>query len=55
MTLLSIITLTTGIWRATLNLPDGELPFNFELKNNNNSYTIEIINGEERIAINDIF
>jgi hypothetical protein len=43
MTLLSSISLITGIWRATLSLPGAELPFNFELKKNKDSYTIEII------------
>ena len=54
MTLLSVIALSTGIWRATLSLPEGELPFNIEIKNNNSAYTIEIINGEEKIPVNDI-
>ncbi|MEP7168242.1 MAG: TlpA disulfide reductase family protein [Bacteroidota bacterium] len=54
MNLLSTIAVTTGIWRATLSLPAGELPFNFELKKNNNSYSIEIINGEEKILVNEI-
>src|ERR1041384_726191 len=54
MTLLSAITLTTGIWRAALSLPDAELPFNFELKKNAAAYTFEIINGEEKIPVNEI-
>ncbi|HKR06755.1 MAG TPA: TlpA disulfide reductase family protein [Bacteroidia bacterium] len=54
MNVLSTIALATGIWRATLSLPGGELPFNFELKKNNNLYIIEIINGEEKISVNEI-
>ena len=54
MDVLSTIVLATGIWRATLSLPDGELPFTFELKNNNNKYIIEIINGKEKIPVNEI-
>lgn len=43
-----------GMWRAVLQLPDAELPFNFELKKDNNRYVIEIINAEERIRMDDI-
>ena len=54
MNALSTIILVTGIWRATLSLPYGELPFNFELKQGINSCTFEIINGEEKILVNEI-
>lgn len=54
MNLLTSIIIVTGIWRGVLVLPDGELPFNFEIKNSNNLFSIEIINGDERVGINDI-
>ena len=38
-----------GLWRAVLVLPDAELPFNFELVEKNNKYSIIIMNGDERI------
>lgn len=38
-----------GIWRGVLTLPDAELPFNFELANNDDKYSITIMNGDERI------
>src|SRR6185436_1561386 len=50
----SAIVLATGMWRATLSLPGGELPFNFELKKINDSYIIEIINSQEKISVNEI-
>lgn len=52
--MLPTLTLLTGIWRATLALPDGELPFNFEVKNVQNKTVIEIINGEERIVVDEV-
>ena len=48
------IVLVTGIWRATLVLPDGELPFNFNLGKKENSYTITIHNGDEKILADEI-
>jgi len=54
MLLLQSLTLITGIWRAVLITPGGELPFNFELDRNKESYTITIINGEERLKLDDV-
>lgn len=48
------LTIAVGIWRAVLFLPDGELPFNFELKKVNAGYEITIINGEEKIKVDEI-
>lgn len=48
------LALLAGIWRATLTLPGGELPFNFYVSEKNNLYQIEIINGEERIVADEI-
>lgn len=47
--------LKTGIWRGKLMLNDTtELPFNFEVKNENEKLTFEIINAEERIVVDEI-
>jgi thiol-disulfide isomerase/thioredoxin len=51
---IATIALLTGIWRAVLTLPNGELPFNFELQENESFYTITIMNGEERIKADEI-
>jgi len=46
--------LTSGIWRGVIELRDGELPFNFQVKQHDGKYQIELINGEERIQVNEI-
>jgi len=51
--MLQQLTLMAGIWRATLALPAGELPFNFEVKNTDKTI-IEIINGAERILVDEV-
>lgn len=52
--MLATLTLLTGIWRAVLATPGGELPFNFEVKNEQNKITIAIINGDEHIVVDEI-
>lgn len=54
MNQLSTIALLAGIWRAVLSLPANELPFNFELIENESLYSVVIINGEERIKADEI-
>lgn len=51
---MNTLLLITGMWRAVLSLPDGELPFNFELKENNHQVVMTIINGEEKIVVDEI-
>ena len=48
------IQLPEGKWRAVLSLGEEELPFIFELKNNGINYTFEIINGKEKIFVDEI-
>lgn len=48
------ILLITGIWRAILSLPGADLPFTFELNDNHQHYTMDIINGTERIHVDEI-
>lgn len=48
--------LKTGIWDGALQLNNStQLPFNFEVKNNNEKLSFEIINAEERIVVDEIF
>ena len=48
------LTLALGIWRAVLFTPGGELPFNFEINKSKEQYTITLINGDERLLLDDI-
>ena len=46
-----------GIWRGILFLDEKEnieLPFNFEVKSNNTKTTITIMNGDERIVVDEL-
>ena len=45
-----------GIWRAELTLTkDHVLPFNFEARYEEDKLKIDVLNGEERIPVEDIF
>lgn len=47
--------LNTGTWRAVLKLrADVSLPLNFELKKIQDKYLLEIINADEKIAVDEI-
>lgn len=52
--MLTSIQILLGIWRATLTLPDVPLPFNFEMKQQQGKYIMEIINGDEHILVDEI-
>lgn len=54
MSLLSTITLTLGMWHATLSTPGGELPFGVEISKKENNYAITIINGDEHLVLDEI-
>ncbi len=54
MSLLSTITLTLGLWHATLSTPGGELPFGVEISKQENNYSLTIINGEEHLVLDEI-
>ena len=44
-----------GLWRATLALPGGELPFGLEFaRNADGTLTATLINGPERLKVTDI-
>lgn len=50
--------LHTGIWRGVISLKEAELPFNFKVQGESNgvqkNYFLEIINGEEKIRVDEI-
>ncbi len=47
--------LKTGIWRATIEMQDQQLPFTFETTSkDSSSYEVYLINGEERLLIDDV-
>lgn len=54
MSLLSSFILTTGLWRAVLLTPGGELPFQMKLAAVNNIYTITVINGDEQMLLDTV-
>ena len=41
-------------WRAVLEIPGGDLPFNFELFKKNQDYCVEILNDTERLLIKNV-
>ena len=43
--------LQTGPWRAWLDSPGGELPFEVELSRNGDTWQAVIFNGEKKVAI----
>ncbi len=44
----------TGPWRAWLDSPGGELPFGFELTSTDGEWAARIVNGPERLEIDDV-
>src|SRR5437899_1493097 len=47
--------LRTGLWRGVLTLNDStQLPFNFEVKNDLDIYSVVFNNAEEKITANEI-
>jgi hypothetical protein len=44
----------TGTWRGVLTTNGGELPFNFEIKLEGDNLYLEIMNGEERIKVDEV-
>ena len=48
------ISLTTGLWRAFLQLEGGEAPFQFDLEKNGDNYQITLRNAEERLKLDEV-
>lgn len=47
--------LKTGTWRATFEIQEQELPFNFELANDKDGgYDLYLINAEERLLLDEV-
>ncbi len=42
-----------GLWRGTLELPGGELPFGLELRDEEGVWSATLINGAERVVVPD--
>lgn len=54
MSLLSSIIITSGMWRAVLFTPGGELPFQLKIEEQKNNYSFTIINGKEHMLLGDV-
>ena len=48
------ISLKSGIWRGEIVAQNNRIPFNFEVLKNDNSYKINLINGDETLVIDEI-
>src|SRR5687768_8469782 len=47
--------LKSGIWRATVEIQEKELPFNFEVKQSaNNDFDVYLINASERLLLDEV-
>ena len=46
--------IAVGLYRATLTLPGGELPFGLEIAHENSGYVAYLINGSERVRVEDV-
>ena len=44
----------TGIWRGEITIQDNQIPFNFEVDKNEGAYSMTLINGLEKLEIDDI-
>jgi thiol-disulfide isomerase/thioredoxin len=47
-------TLPTGVWRAVIQIQGQDLPFNFEVSKKEGKQVIHIINGKERLLLDEI-
>src|SRR5690606_23739723 len=48
------VALRSGDWRAWLESPGGELPFELDLSDGNGGWQAWIRNGKERIAVDEV-
>ena len=44
----------TGTWRGQIEAQKNKIPFNFEVSKNEGTYTIDLINGDEKLAIEGV-
>lgn len=52
--MITTLLIATGIWRGVLSTPGGELPFQMQIDKTHSSYTLTVINGEERLTLDEI-
>jgi thiol-disulfide isomerase/thioredoxin len=48
------VELKTGPWRGLISLQGQQLPFNFEINKEGEKYTANLINGEEKIVLDEV-
>lgn len=46
--------LNTGFWRGEIAMQDKQLPFNFEVIKEGTNYSINLINGDENLALDNV-
>lgn len=46
--------LQPGSWRAVLELPGGELPFELDVSSEETGFVLTLINGEERVRVTEV-
>ena len=46
--------LKTGIWRGTIIAQENKIPFNFEVLKTKNNYSINLINGDEVLPMDEV-
>lgn len=46
--------LQSGYWQASITLPGGDIDTGFEISSNDGLYEASLINGQERLRINDV-
>lgn len=51
---IAALIITTGLWRAVLMTPGGELPFHLAVDTAGSSYTLTVINGSEKMLIDNV-
>ncbi|PWJ56549.1 peroxiredoxin [Dyadobacter jejuensis] len=47
--------LQEGVWRGTLHRDSQELPFLFEVKKDADTYSVVVVNGEERLQMDSVY
>lgn len=46
--------LQPGAWRAVLELPGGELPFELDVASEESGFVLTLVNGEERVRVTEV-
>ncbi|MEY4930263.1 MAG: hypothetical protein RI909_987 [Bacteroidota bacterium] len=48
------VELKTGLWRGVIEMQGQQLPFGFDVQKSNDQYTINVINAEEKLGLDEI-